>query len=72
MKNKKRTSQNGKSFLLFGVLVGFDKDGFVVRINNESRLALVWLFDEFALAVVHGNFIPVPSVGIVRAYFRGV
>ena len=59
-----------KSFLLC-VFVGFDENGFIVRIDDESRLAFVRFFNEFAFTVIDGNFIAIPSVGVIGAYFGG-
>ena len=42
--------------------LGGDEDGFVISVNHKPCLALVRLFHVLALTVVHGYFIPVPTI----------
>ena len=61
-------------FLLNSALLmriwGYEQ-GFVVGVDNETRFAFTRLFHKFALAIVHGNLVPVPSVREISAELGG-
>ena len=48
-----------------------NQNGLIIGINDETCLALWGFFNEFTLAIVHGNFIRIPTARIIRANFRG-
>ena len=61
-----------RRFSLFLVCVRFDKDCFIIGINDKSRLTFIRFFNVFSFTVIHRDFISVPSVGVVCTYLRSV
>ena len=58
-----------KLFLIFRMGVGGNVTSLEIGVNNATRFCLGRFFNEFLVAVVHGDFTALPCVRIVGANF---
>ena len=56
---------------LYFMRIWFYQYSFIIGIYDETSLTLIRFFNEFSLAIIHGDFVAFPSIGEIRAKFRG-
>ena len=48
-----------------------NEQGFIIGVNHKTGFAFVWFFHKLAFAIIHGDFVASPAVGIVGTNLRG-